>query len=72
MCATCSAHLIHEMIILLVFGGVRGSAIGSGATLRAERLRIRYVTRSLRFFIDLEFFRPDYGPGVDSASTTKE
>ena len=63
---------IHEMIILLVFGGVRGSAIGSGATLRAGRLRIRYVTRSLRFFIDLESFRLHYGPGVDSASTTKE
>ena len=40
--------------------------------LQVGRSRVRFPMVSLEFFIDIKSFRPNYGPGVDSASNRNE
>jgi len=40
--------------------------------LQIERSLVQSQLVSLEFFIDIKFFRSDYGPGVDSASNRNE
>jgi len=40
--------------------------------LQIGRSMVRSQMVSLEFFIDIKYFRPHYGPGVDSASNRNE
>jgi len=46
-------------------------AVGGGTALQAGRSRLWFPMVSLKFFIYI-FFRPHYGPGIDSASNRNE
>jgi hypothetical protein len=46
----------------------RGDAVGWDSALQAGRSRVRFPIVSFEFFIDINLFRPHYGPGFDSAS----
>jgi len=52
--------------------GARGSAVGWGTELQAERSWVPFPIVSLEFFIDIKSFHPHYGPGVDSTSNRNE
>ena len=47
----------------------------TGAALAVQQIRnslLRSQMVSLEFFIDIKSFRPNYGPGVDSANNKNE
>jgi hypothetical protein len=61
------SHRSHNLFISPVkFVGARGGAVGWGTELQVGKSRIRFP------MVSLESFRPDYGPGVDSASNRNE
>jgi hypothetical protein len=59
------------MQLLILRTGARGGAVGSGTALQTERSRVRFPMVPFEFFIDI-FFRPHYGPGVDSPANRNE